>query len=86
MKAERKGSIAAALLGGLLPLRPFFFTKPTDPTTETVDLILSPLYIIGRFLPPMGDFGSGAFLLMTMLANAVLYGLVARSIVRRSKT
>jgi VIT1/CCC1 family predicted Fe2+/Mn2+ transporter len=60
---SRPVMIVAAIIGGLLPLRPFFFTSPTDPATETIDLIISPAYILGRALPPMGDLGSGALLL-----------------------
>jgi len=70
--------ILAAVVGGSLPLRPFLFTSPTDPAVETVDLIISPAYIIGRALPPMGDLGESVFFACVVLANAVLYGLVAR--------
>jgi hypothetical protein len=61
-----------------------FFTKPTDPTAETIDLFLSPLYIIGPMLPPMGNLGSGLFLLLGMMLNAILYGFVARYLLRIS--
>lgn len=71
-----------ASIGGLLPLRPIFFTKPTDPTVEKIDLILSPLYLLGPMLPPMGDLSQAMFLLLAMVANAILYGLVARYLVR----
>ena len=74
--------VAAPLVGGLLPLRPLFFTKPTDPTAETIDLFLSPLYIIGPLFPPMGDIGEGVFLLVGMILNAILYGYVARYLLR----
>ena len=70
--------IFAAIVGGLLPLRPLFFTSPTDPAVETVDLIISPAYVVGRALPPMGDFGSSTFFACVVLTNAILYGLVAR--------
>lgn len=75
---SRPVMIVAAIIGGLLPLRPFFFTSPTDPATETIDLIISPAYILGRALPPMGDLGSGALFAAVVLTNAILYGLVAQ--------
>ena len=84
-KSKGRGLIvAAAVVGALLPLRPFFFTKPTDPTAETIDLFLSPLYIIGPLLPPMGDLGEGVFLLLGMILNAILYGCVVRYLRRIS--
>ncbi len=66
--------VTAAVVGGLLPLRPLIFTRAADPTAEIIDLVLSPLYIIGPMLPPMGDLGSGVFLLSAMILNATLYG------------
>jgi hypothetical protein len=76
-------TIVAAVVGGLLPLRPLFFTNPIDPTAETIDLIISPAYVFGRALPPMRDFGSLAFLAAVILTNAVLYGSVARYLYAR---
>ena len=84
-KSKGRGLVVtAAVVGGFLPLRPLFFTKPTDPTAETIDLFLSPLYIIGPMLPPMGDLGEGLFLLLGMILNATLYGLVVRCLLRIS--
>jgi hypothetical protein len=59
-----------------MPLRPFF-AKPTDPATETIDLIMTPAFILGRTLPPMGDSGETMFFTAAILTNAILYGLVA---------
>jgi hypothetical protein len=72
--------IVAAIVGGILPLRPFFFSSTNELATETIDLIISPAYILGRELPPMGDVGSSAFFAVVILTNAILYGLVARYI------
>jgi hypothetical protein len=83
-----KGSglvVAAALVGGLLPLRPLFLTRAADPTAETIDLILSPLYIIGPLFPPMGDLGEGILLLFAMILNATLYGSLVRYLLRISR-
>jgi hypothetical protein len=66
-----------------MPLRPLFFTKPTDPTAETIDLILSPAYIVGRVLPPMGDFESTIFFVAAIVFNAILYGVLAHYVSNR---
>jgi len=73
--------VMGTVIGALLPLRPLLFTKPTDPTAETIDLFLSPLYVVGPMLPPLGDAGSLAFLLLAMVVNATLYGLLVRYLV-----
>jgi len=75
--------VTLALLGTLMPLRPLFFTKPSDPVAEPVDRILTPLYIIGPLLPAMGDIGSGLFLLTAAFLNAILYGLATHFVLRR---
>jgi hypothetical protein len=72
--------IVAAIVGGILPFRPFFFSSANELATETIDLIISPAYILGRVLPPMGDIGSIAFFAVVILTNAILYGSVARYI------
>jgi hypothetical protein len=79
-KLKRTITGISITVGALLPLRPFFFTKPTDPTTETIDLILTPAFILGRALPPMGDSGETAFFITAILTNAILYGFVAHYI------
>jgi hypothetical protein len=71
----RMAIITAALIGGVLPFRPFLHAA--DPATDTIDLFISPAYIVGRFLPPMGDLGSGIFFAAAVLINIVLYALVA---------
>ena len=53
----------AIAVGALMPLRPFF-ANPTDPATETIDLIMTPALILGRTLPAMGDLRIGRLLLM----------------------
>lgn len=84
--ATLTSGLGCAVVGAVLPLRPFFFTKPTDPATETVDLIVTPAYILGRALPPMGDFGSSVFFAAAIVANAILYGLLARYICSKIST
>jgi hypothetical protein len=66
-----------------MPLRPFFFTKPSDPVAEPVDWFLTPLYSIGPLLPPIGDIGSTIFLLVAALINATLCSLAAHHILRK---
>jgi hypothetical protein len=61
-----------------LPFRPFVFNSANDLATETIDLIISPAYILGRALPPMGDVGECTFFAAVILTNAILYGLIAR--------
>ena len=70
--------IVAAIVGGLLPFRPFFFIGSGCLATETIDLIISPAYILGRALPPMGDLGSGTFFAFVILTNAIMYGLATQ--------
>jgi hypothetical protein len=72
--------IIAAVVGSILPFRPFFFSSANELATEAIDLIISPAYILGRLLPPMGDVGSSAFFAVVILTNAILYGSVARYI------
>jgi hypothetical protein len=72
--------IVAAIFGGILPFRPFFFSSTNELATETIDLIISPAYILGRAFPPTGDVGSSAFFAVVILTNAILYGSVARYI------
>jgi hypothetical protein len=81
--SPRTATIFAAVIGALAPFRPFFVST-TDPATDTIDLILCPAYILGRVLPPMGDFGETIFFLVAILTNALLYGLVGRYICRAS--
>ena len=68
--------------GAALPLRPLFFTKPTDQTAEIIDDVLSPLYLIGQKLPPSGDQGSLTFLLCAMAVNAIVWSALTYYIVR----
>jgi hypothetical protein len=72
--------IVAAIVGSILPFRPFFFGSTNELATETIDLIISPAYVLGRLLPPSGDVGSSAFFAVVILTNAILYGSVARYI------
>jgi len=72
--------IVAAIVGSILPFRPFFFSSANGLATETIDLIISPAYVLGRVLPPMGDVGSFEFFAVVILTNAILYGSVARYI------
>jgi hypothetical protein len=82
MTLERKITTIAAILGAILPFRALWFTGP-DPATETIDLVLVPAYVVGRMLPPMGDFGSLSFLAATIATNAFLYGAVASYLFQR---
>lgn len=73
----------AMIIGALLALRPIIFTGSTDPTVDAIDLITCPVYLIGRLLPPMGDFGSISFLSIAVAINAALYGVLTRYALRR---
>jgi hypothetical protein len=81
--AHRAIITIAALLGALVPFRALLFTSRTDPATEAIDLVLCPIYIVGRFLPPMGDVGSLGFFIVVLVVNAALYGSVAHYLVRK---
>lgn len=82
MAARRTLVFVAMVMGALAPFRALLFTRATDPTTETIDLIMCPVYVLGRFLPPTSDFGSCAFFIVVIVANAVLYGFVAHYVLR----
>jgi hypothetical protein len=80
---SRTLTAVAVAVGALLPLRPIFFTKPSDPTIEAIDLVISPFYGAGRLLPPLGDWGEIVFLGIAIVSNAALYGLITQYISRR---
>lgn len=79
MTTKSKGravAIVVSIVGGLMPLRPLLFTKPSDPTIETIDLFFTPPFLLGQLVPPMAL--SQEFMLCSALVmNAVLYGFVA---------
>lgn len=79
---HRAITIIVALIGAIAPLRALLFTKQADPATEAIDLLICPIYALGRFLPPMGDFGSTCFFISAVVVNAALYGAVAHYLMR----
>lgn len=79
-------TISAAIVGALVPFRALLFTRRTDPATEAIDLVMCPIYVVGRYLPPMGDAGSKGFFIAVLIVNAALYGLVAHYLVQRFST
>ena len=79
-------TIIAAIVGALIPFRALLFTSRTDPATEALDLVMCPIYLVGRFLPPMGDAGSMGFFIAVLIVNAALYGSVAYYLVQRFST
>ena len=76
--------VIAAVIGAILPLRPLFFGR-ADPAAETIDLVISPVYILWRLLPPMGDLGSLIVLAVALTINAALYGAIAYFLLRKFK-
>ena len=78
--------LVATAAGALVPFRPLFFER-ADPATEKVDLIICPMYLIGRLLPPMSDFGSLGFLAVAVAVNVVFGGecVMRRDTHRRHK-
>jgi hypothetical protein len=79
-------TIVVALIGAIAPFRALIFTRQADPATEAIDLLICPFYVLGRFLSPMGDFGSTVFFIAAVIANAALYGAVAHYFVRTVST
>jgi hypothetical protein len=77
-RAKRIIVFLAAIVGAAMALRPLFFSKPTDPTTGLTDLIVCPIYLIGRIMPPVGDSATVSFLCCAVVANGVLYGVIAK--------
>jgi hypothetical protein len=75
-------SLIASVAGALVPFRPLFFER-ADQATEMIDLMICPMYVIGRLLPPMGDFGSLSFLAVAVVANTALYGFVAHYLLHK---
>lgn len=84
--AHRAITIIAALIGAIIPFRALLFSKHADPATEAIDLLICPIYVLGRFLSPMGDFGSTIFFIAAVVVNAALYGAVAHYLVRMAST
>src|SRR5262245_29158093 len=84
--ARRAITIIAAGLGALVPFRALLFTSRTDPATEAIDLVMCPIYVVGRFLPPMGDIGAMGFFIVVLVINAALYGSFAHYVVRKCST
>ncbi len=80
--AQRLVIVIAAVIGAILPLRPLFFGR-ADPATETIDLVISPVYILWRLLPPMGDIGSLIVLAVALTVNAALYGAIVYFLIRK---
>jgi hypothetical protein len=70
----------------MIPFRALLFTKQADPATEAIDLLICPIFVLGRFLPPMGDLGSTVFFIAAVVVNAALYGAVAHYLVRTVST
>ena len=81
--AHRAITIIAAVFGALVPFRALLFTSRTDPATEAIDLVMCPIYVVGRFLPRMGDAGSMGFFIAVVVVNAALYGSLAHYLVRK---
>ena len=77
-------AIRATVIGGLPPFRPV--TSQADPATETIDFVLRPIYVVGRFLPPMSDIGSLVFFILVLAVNATLYGWVAHYLLGKFST
>jgi hypothetical protein len=80
---NRALTAVAMITGALLALRPLILASSIDPAVETIDLITCPIYLIGRLLPPMADFGSISFLITAVVINAALYGVLARYALRK---
>ena|SRR5436190_8558850 len=83
---HRAITIIAAIIGAVVPFRALLFTSRTDPATESIDLVMCPVYVLGRFLPTMGDVGSMAFFIVAVFVNVALYGSGAHCLVRKFST
>lgn len=84
--AHRAITTIVALVGAIAPFRALLLTRQADPATEAIDLLICPIYVLGRFLPPMGDFGSTVFFVAAVVVNAALYGALAYFLARMFST
>jgi hypothetical protein len=67
-----------------MPLRPFFFVMlGEEPGLATLDMFLSPGFLVVFFWTPVGDAESSMVLGCAAMVNTVLYGTLTRFLLRR---